>query len=53
MLYPKQFIAFSSLRSVAVVLSYRIDYNLRHPPKEFWDNFKPGKEEEAMKYYKI
>ncbi len=31
----------------------RIDYDLRHPPKEFWDNFKPGKEEEAMKYYKI
>ncbi|MCE7739186.1 MAG: L-2-amino-thiazoline-4-carboxylic acid hydrolase [Candidatus Heimdallarchaeota archaeon] len=31
----------------------RIDYDLRHPPKEFWDNFKPGNEEEAMKYYKI
>jgi len=30
----------------------RIDYDLRHPPKEFWDNFKPGKEEEAKKYYK-
>jgi len=30
----------------------RIDYDLRHPPKEFWDNFKPGQEEEAMKYYK-
>jgi hypothetical protein len=30
----------------------RIDYKLRHPPKEFWDNFEPGKEEEAMKYYK-
>ncbi|MCG3224149.1 MAG: hypothetical protein H7647_06760 [Candidatus Heimdallarchaeota archaeon] len=30
----------------------RIDYDLRHPPKEFWDNFKPGKEEEAMEYYK-
>lgn len=30
----------------------RIDYILRHPPKEFWDNFEPGKEEEAMKYYK-
>lgn len=29
----------------------RIDYKLRHPPKEFWDNFEPGKEEEAMKYY--
>ncbi|MBY8993621.1 MAG: L-2-amino-thiazoline-4-carboxylic acid hydrolase [Candidatus Heimdallarchaeota archaeon] len=29
----------------------RIDYDLRHPPKEFWDNFEPGKEEEAMKYY--
>ncbi len=31
----------------------RIDYDLQHPPKEFWDNFKPGNEEEAMKYYKI
>ena len=31
----------------------RIDYDLSHPPKEFWDNFKPGNEEEAMKYYKI
>jgi hypothetical protein len=30
----------------------RIDYDLRHPPKEFWDNFEPGKEDEAMKYYK-
>ena len=30
----------------------RINYDLRHPPKEFWDNFEPGKEEEAMKYYK-
>jgi hypothetical protein len=30
----------------------RIDYDLRHPPKEFWDNFEPGEEEEAMKYYK-
>ena len=30
----------------------RIDYNLRHPPKEFWDNFEPGNEDEAMKYYK-
>ena len=30
----------------------RIDYDLSHPPKEFWDNFKPGKEEEAKKYYK-
>lgn len=30
----------------------RIDYNLRHPPKEFWDNFEPGKEKEAMKYYR-
>ena len=30
----------------------RIDYDLRHPPKEFWDNFEPGKEEEARKYYK-
>ncbi|MHA2167729.1 MAG: hypothetical protein ACXAAT_17930, partial [Candidatus Hodarchaeales archaeon] len=29
----------------------RIDYKLPHPPKEFWDNFEPGKEEEAMKYY--
>ncbi len=30
----------------------RIDYHLKHPPKEFWDNFEPGKEKEAMKYYK-
>ncbi len=30
----------------------RIDYDLRHPPKEFWDNLTPGKEEEAKKYYK-
>ncbi len=30
----------------------RVDYDLRHPPKEFWDNFEPGKEKEAMKYYK-
>ncbi|MFX0205284.1 MAG: hypothetical protein ACFFDT_04815 [Candidatus Hodarchaeota archaeon] len=30
----------------------RIDYDLRHPSKEFWDNFELGKEEEAMKYYK-
>ncbi|MFX0066260.1 MAG: hypothetical protein ACFFC7_29200 [Candidatus Hermodarchaeota archaeon] len=30
----------------------RIDYDLRHPLKEFWDNFEPGQEEEAMKYYK-
>jgi hypothetical protein len=30
----------------------RFDYDLRHPPKDFWDNFEPGKEEEAMKYYK-
>jgi hypothetical protein len=30
----------------------RIDYDLRHPPKEFWDNFEPGKEEQTMKYYK-
>jgi hypothetical protein len=29
----------------------RIDYDLRHPPKEFWDNFQPGKEEVAKKYY--
>ena len=28
------------------------DYDLTHPPKEFWDNFKPGKEDEAKKYYK-
>jgi len=35
-----------------VVHDTRVDYDLRHPPKEFWDNFKPGKEEEAMKYYK-
>ena len=31
----------------------RVDYDLRHPQKEFWDNFEPGNEEEAMKYYKI
>ncbi len=30
----------------------RVDYDLRHPPKEFWDNFEPGKEEEAKKYYR-
>ncbi|MHA2249583.1 MAG: hypothetical protein ACXAD7_04430 [Candidatus Kariarchaeaceae archaeon] len=30
----------------------RIDYDLRHPPNEFWENFTPGKEEEAKKYYK-
>ncbi|NHJ48992.1 MAG: hypothetical protein FK733_14495 [Asgard group archaeon] len=30
----------------------RVDYNLRHPPTEFWDNLEPGKEEEAKKYYK-
>ena len=30
----------------------RIDYDLRHPPKEFWENFESGKEEEAMRYYK-
>jgi len=30
----------------------RIDYDLRHPSKKFWDNFESGKEEEAMKYYK-
>jgi len=30
----------------------RIDYDLRHPPKKFWDNLEPGKEEEAKKYYK-
>ncbi|MHA2175741.1 MAG: hypothetical protein ACXACP_05830 [Candidatus Hodarchaeales archaeon] len=30
----------------------RIDYDLRHPPKGFWDNFEPGKEKEAIKYYK-
>jgi hypothetical protein len=30
----------------------RIDYDLRHPPKEFWDNLEPGKEEEAKKYCK-
>ena len=28
----------------------RFNYDLRHPPKEFWDNFEPGKEEEARKY---
>ncbi len=30
----------------------RIDYDLRHPPKEFWDNFESGNEKEAKKYYK-
>jgi len=30
----------------------RIDYDLRHPPREFWDNFEHGKEEVAKKYYK-
>jgi hypothetical protein len=30
----------------------RVDYDLRHPPKEFWDHFRPGKEEEAKRYYK-
>ncbi|NHJ01884.1 MAG: hypothetical protein EAX86_07045 [Candidatus Heimdallarchaeota archaeon] len=30
----------------------RVDYDLRHPAKEFWDNFEPGKEEIALKYYK-
>jgi hypothetical protein len=30
----------------------RVDYDLRHPPKEFWDKFEPGNEEEAKKYIK-
>ena len=30
----------------------RVDWDLTHPPKEFWDNFTPGKEKEAKKYYK-
>ena len=30
----------------------RIDYKIRHPLKEFWDNFEPGNEEQATKYYK-
>jgi hypothetical protein len=30
----------------------RVDYDLRHPPREFWDNFEPGKEKVAKKYYK-
>lgn len=30
----------------------RVDYDLRHPPKEFWDHFEPGKEEVAKQYYK-
>lgn len=30
----------------------RIDYDIRHPQQEFWDNFLPGKEEEALKHYK-
>jgi hypothetical protein len=29
-----------------------VDYDLRHPSKEFWDNFEPGKEETAGKYYR-
>jgi hypothetical protein len=29
----------------------RIDYDLRHPPREFWDNFEPGKEKVAKKYH--
>jgi hypothetical protein len=35
-----------------VLHDIRVDYDLRHPPKEFWDNFEPGQEAEAMKYYK-
>lgn len=31
----------------------RVDYDLRHPPKEFWDNFEPGKENVAKKFYKM
>jgi hypothetical protein len=27
----------------------RIDYNLHHPPREFWDKFEPGNEEAALK----
>ena len=33
-----------------VIHDTRIDYDLRHPPKEFWDNFEPGREQEALKY---
>jgi hypothetical protein len=29
----------------------RIDYDLKHPSQEFWDNFEPGNEEIAKKYY--
>ena len=31
----------------------RIDYDLRHPPKEFWDNFEPGKEKKAISLYNL
>lgn len=30
----------------------RLDYDLRHPPKKFWDNLEPGKEETAQKILK-
>ena len=30
----------------------RIDYDLRHPPKEFWDLFEPGNEDIAKEVYK-
>lgn len=30
----------------------RVDYDLHHPPEAFWDNFEPGKERDAEKYYK-
>ncbi|HUU78806.1 MAG TPA: L-2-amino-thiazoline-4-carboxylic acid hydrolase [candidate division Zixibacteria bacterium] len=29
----------------------RVNWDLRHPSKEFWENFEPGNEKEAMKYY--
>lgn len=33
-----------------VLHDIRVDYDLRHPPKEFWDNFKPGREKIAKEY---
>jgi hypothetical protein len=29
----------------------RLDYDLRHPPKEFWDNFEPVEEGAAARHY--
>ena len=33
-----------------VLHDIRVDYDLRHPPKEFWDSFEPGREEVAEEY---